>query len=264
MKAKILFFALAVTGLFVSCNEYFDDLQPLGKRVEVLEDSVLSLNNKAQSLQLIIKAMETNGYITRIEDNDDGSYTIYMMGDFDGSGKLTEKTVILAGGSNGADGADGADGRNGVDGTDGKGLGELLKVQKGAGGQLYWIFNGEPLLDEEGNPIPVNGPNGKKGVQGDKGDEGASLNSDAVMPQVRIGVKRTWEISTDGGKSWKDTGVGADGEKGDKGEQGDKGQAATIDILIRISDDGTKVIFYVIYADDERVETYVVPRNSIN
>jgi hypothetical protein len=263
MKAKIIFFALAVTGLFASCNEYYDDLAPLGQRVETLEDSIGNLDSKLQKLQTIIKVIQTHGYITRIEDNDDGSSTLYMMGDFDGSGNLTEKTILLENGHDGADGRNGADGQDGADGKNGKELEELLKAKEGDDGILYWIFNGQPLLDENGNPIPVAGPEGKKGEQGDKGDKGESKDStNTIMPLVRIGPNGTWEISTNGGKTWDDTHVKAKGEKGDKGDKGDEGDPAPVDMSFKMSDDGTHVIFYVYY-DNGEVETYVVPRNSI-
>ena len=45
-------------------------------------------------------------------------------------------------------------------------------------------------------------------AQGAKGD-------DAIAPQVQINATTNeWEISTDGGKNWKSTGIKATGEKG--------------------------------------------------
>lgn len=44
-------------------------------------------------------------------------------------------------------------------------------------------------------------------AQGAKGD-------DAIAPQVQINATTNeWEISTDGGKNWKSTGIKATGEK---------------------------------------------------
>lgn len=49
-------------------------------------------------------------------------------------------------------------------------------------------------------------------AQGAKGD-------DAIAPQVQINATTNeWEISTDGGKNWKLTGIKATGEKGDRGD----------------------------------------------
>lgn len=49
-------------------------------------------------------------------------------------------------------------------------------------------------------------------AQGAKGD-------DAIAPQVQINATTNeWEISTDGGKNWKSTGIKATGEKGDRGD----------------------------------------------
>ena len=52
-------------------------------------------------------------------------------------------------------------------------------------------------------------------AQGAKGD-------DAIAPQVQINATTNeWEISTDGGKNWKSTGIKATGEKGDRGDAAD-------------------------------------------
>lgn len=40
-----------------------------------------------------------------------------------------------------------------------------------------------------------------------------------LPPQVQINATTNeWEISTDGGKNWKSTGIKATGEKGDRGD----------------------------------------------
>jgi len=254
MKARLFIFALAVTGLFTSCNEYYEDMDSLGKRVEVLEDSVLSIDNSLQFLELLTKTIETQGYITRIEDHEDGSCTIHMMGDFDNTGTLTERTITLASGRNGI---------KGLKGDDGKAIDQLLGVAKDDNGRAYWIFNGEPLVDEDGNIIYVNGPDGNKGEKGDKGDQGKSINgSNAKMPQVRVNEDTgMWEISTDGGKSWNSTGVVAKGDEGARGKKGETGDAAPIDLEIIEYD--TYLIFIVHYSKTGLTETYKVPKEGM-
>lgn len=66
-------------------------------------------------------------------------------------------------------------------------------------GTYYWAYENEDgttefILDGNGNKIPVTGE----------------------APQVRINEETgNWEISTDGGQSWEDTGVKAEGSDGD-------------------------------------------------
>ena len=67
------------------------------------------------------------------------------------------------------------------------------------GGTYYWAYENadgttEFILDGNGNKIPVTGE----------------------APQVRINEETgNWEISTDGGQTWEDTGVKAEGSDGD-------------------------------------------------
>ena len=65
-------------------------------------------------------------------------------------------------------------------------------------GTYYWAYededgNTEFIFDDDGNKIPVTGE----------------------APQVRINEDGYWEISSDGGKTWEDTGVKAEGGDGD-------------------------------------------------
>jgi hypothetical protein len=276
MKARFLFLALALTSLLASCNEYFDDLEPLGKRVEALEDSVLKMDNSLNSLEFLIQAIEKQGYITRIEDNDDGSFTIYMKGYFDGTNKLTERTITLK------DGLKGADGRNGLDGL---GAEALLGVAVSPNGVAYWIFNGEPLLDEDGNIVPVRGPDGKDGLDGKNGVDGKNgqdgrdgqdgkngldgkngkdaspVYGEVVLPMVRINPNdRTWEISNDGGESWIHTGVSADGVDGKKGGDGTNGKEDPVVKGVEVRD--TEVIFYVYVSQLGNIVQVSVPRDG--
>jgi len=68
-----------------------------------------------------------------------------------------------------------------------------------------------PHIGENGNWWIGTTDTGIK-AQGAKGD-------DAIAPQVQINATTNeWEISTDGGKNWKSTGIKATGEKGDRGD----------------------------------------------
>lgn len=68
---------------------------------------------------------------------------------------------------------------------------------KAENGIYYWTLGGEWLLDDAGQRMVVSG----------------------IPPQVRIdSTSLQWEISTDGGTTWKSTGVVAAGSSGSSGE----------------------------------------------
>ena len=86
--------------------------------------------------------------------------------------------------------------RNGQDGEDGLTPPSITVVEED--GTYYWAYENADgttdfILDDDGNKIPVTGE----------------------APQVRINDDGYWEISTDGGKTWEDTGVKAEGGAGD-------------------------------------------------
>lgn len=64
----------------------------------------------------------------------------------------------------------------------------------------YWVLDGQPLKDADGNLISIKGQNG-------------------VTPMIEIdATTNTWKVSYDGGKNWVNTGVKATGEKGEDGD----------------------------------------------
>ncbi len=86
--------------------------------------------------------------------------------------------------------------RNGQDGEDGLTPPSITVVEED--GTYYWAYedadgNTEFILDDDGNKIPVTGE----------------------APQVRINEDGYWEISSDGGKTWENTDVKAEGGAGD-------------------------------------------------
>ena len=86
--------------------------------------------------------------------------------------------------------------RNGQDGEDGLTPPSITVVEED--GTYYWAYENadgttEFILDDDGNKIPVSGE----------------------APRVRINEDGYWEISSDGGKTWEDTGVKAEGGDGD-------------------------------------------------
>lgn len=73
----------------------------------------------------------------------------------------------------------------------------LFGVAENDAGDYCWTLDGEFIKDKNGNLIPA---------------------SSGIAPQVRINSDKIWEISIDGGQTWKSTGVPATGEKGDTGD----------------------------------------------
>jgi len=212
---------LAACLATVSCSkyEYTDALQGLGKRVEVLEQKTLSANTLIENLRQIVAIVEQQGYVRSVATNVDGTYTITFS---DG------KSVTL---------------RDGRVGTDGEEAALQISAEKGPDGIYYWTLNGSWLLDENGQKIQAGARDGKDGKDGKSTSE-QSLS----VPQVRINPDtRLWEISTDGGKTWNDTGVAADGKDGKNG---------TDDFFmnVKVSEDGKSVSFIL---NDGR--TFTVP-----
>jgi len=234
--------ALAAVVLLGACDKYnyTDPLQDIGKRVETIEEMELRLNGQIEALNAVIAAIESDGYVTSVKTSTDGTYLITFN---DGH------TVTLR------------PGRDGKDGRDGKEADLMVSVEQDASGTWFWVVNGVRLTDENGNPVPVtaqdgkdgrdgtDGRNGRDGVDGKDGRDGhdgidgrdgkdgkALADQDLFMPQVRINdTTRNWEISYDGGRTWFDTGICADGKDG----QDD------LFIGVKIVEGGKAITFYL-------------------
>jgi len=176
----------AVMGLLLtSCDKYnyTDDLQGLGKRVEILEAMVLQANNDLEALNIIIATIQKNGYVTNIVEGEDGSYTI----------TFNDGNVVTL--------------RDGKDGEDGNSTLNISVTQDPSTGLWYWTKDGQWIVDGDGNRMQAGATDGKDGS-----------NASVVIPQVRINpVTRYWEISTDGGNTWTSTYITAIGKDGEKG-----------------------------------------------
>lgn len=224
-KSIIRHIALAVCICMsaTSCdNKFGDDLRSLGHRVEILEESVLQMNNSIEALQAILMSIQTNGYITNIQHNTDGSTTLTFN---------NGNVVTLHDGRIGHDGLDGRDGSNGQDGQEAE---LVVGVWQDVDGMWYWTLNGTWLLDGNGNKIragAVDGKDGKDGYDGHDGHDG----HDGTVPQVRINGDGIWEISSDGGNTWVSTGVPANGKDGKPGR-------ADIFASVTLSADGKYLI----------------------
>ena len=213
---KLRAFHILAVGAFMatgisSCNDkYGDDLRGLGRRVEILEDSLPKQNREILAIQTILETIKTNGFITKVVNNNDGTYTIRFNND-------NEFTL--------------RHGTNGNDGKDGSAADFVIGVDKGEDGIWYWTLNGQWIIDDNGNRMRAGGIDGKDGVDGKNGKD--DINLSLPIPLTRINpITRYWEISTDGGTTYTSTGILADGQ------DGKDGSAENFDMSVQKGEDG--------------------------
>lgn len=229
--------AFITLSALVSCTDYQDEINNLGKLYEDHEQRLKNLETltddfslQLKSLAALVNAMEGGDYIKSVVPVENG-YTIYFN---------KQSPVTITNGKNGSDGADGKT--------------PDVSIRKDADGFYYWTLNGEWILSG-GQKVRANGVDGEKGDKGDKGDQGdkgdkgdkGDSGTVGAVPLLRINVSTNeWEVSADGGKTWTTTGTKATGPKGDPGEKGDKGDkgdgASGLFADVKLSEDGKTLI----------------------
>lgn len=221
MKRKhLLLVAFAVCG-FTACSDDYDDsalweqVNENTDRIEALEAWQEQVNSNISALQQLLS---TTDYITSVtpvmQDGKETGYTIAFL--------HSDPITVYHG-------EDGAEGHTPVIGV------------KEEDGVYYWTLDGEWLLGDDNQKMPVTGAKGEDGEDGTDGTDGR----DAIAPQVRINEESNeWEISTDGGQTWKSTGVEATGEDGDSffKDVEEEDDYVTFTLL---NDDGTTTSFQV-------------------
>ena len=209
-KLGLLLLTLTIC-FFTSCHKkIWEELNDLDSRVTKLEELCKEMNTNITSLQTIVSVLQSNDFITSIvEIKKDGKVVGYTIT----FGKHDPITIY-----HGQDGKDGADGKDGQDGQNGSANAPVIGVAQDTDGVYYWTLNGEWLLDDNGNKLPVSGTDGKDGQNGSNGQNG-------VTPQLKI-EEGYWYVSYDKGKTWVQLGkaVGENGQDGNKGDKGDKGE----------------------------------------
>ena len=195
-KLHLLLLCLTIC-LFTACHDkLWDAIDDLDVRVARLEELCKEMNTNITSLQTIVDVLQSNDFITSIvEIKKDGKVVGYTIT----FGKHDPITIY-----HGQDGKDGQNGQNGADGKDGST--PVIGVAQDTDGVYYWTLNGEWLLDDNGNKLPISGKDGQNGANG-------------TMPQLKI-EEGYWYVSYDNGATWSELGkaIGEDGEKGDKGD----------------------------------------------
>ena len=225
-KLSLLLLTLTVC-FFTACHkDIWAELENLDQRVTKLEELCKEMNTNITSLQTIVDVLQSNDFITGVvEIKKDGEvigYTITF-------GKHDPITIYH--------GQDGKDGQNGADGKDGST--PVIGVAQDTDGVYYWTLNGEWLLDDNGNKLPVSGKDGQNGTNGSNGQDGTDGKDgqdgedgvdgqdgkDGITPQLKI-EDGYWYISYDNGATWTQLGkaTGEDGKDGIDGEDGKDGQ----------------------------------------
>ena len=230
---KKIFLYIAITLGLLSCNHkdslWQEVVEDLDERVETLEMLCAEMNTNITSLQTIVDVLQSNDFITSIvEIKKDGKVVGYTIT----FGKHDPITIYHGqdgkdgqNGTNGKDGQDGADGKDGQNGADGKdGITPVIGVAQDTDGVYYWTLNGEWLLDDNGNKLPVSGKDGQNGTNGSNGQDGAD-GKDGITPLLKI-ENGYWYISYDNGATWTESGkaTGDNGQNGQNGTDGKDGQ----------------------------------------
>ena len=207
-KLHLLLLGLTIC-LFSACHDkLWDAIDGLDARVAKLEELCKEMNTNIVSIQTIVNVQQSGDYITGIvEVKKDGKVIGYSI-----TFSKHDSITIYHGES----------GQNGTDGKDG--ITPVIGVAQDTDGVYYWTLNGEWLLDDNGNKLPVSGKDGQNGANG-------------TMPQLKI-EEGYWYISYDNGATWtqlgkatgedgqdgKDGADGADGKDGQNGADGKDGQ----------------------------------------
>ncbi len=215
-KLHLLLLGLTIC-LFSAChNELWEAIDGLDSRITKLEELCKEMNTNITSLQTIVDVLQSNDFITGVvEIKKDGEvigYTITF-------GKHDPITIY-----HGQDGKDGADGKDGQDGQNGSANAPVIGVAQDTDGVYYWTLNGEWLLDDNGNKLPVSGKDGQNGTNGSNGQDGTD-GKDGITPQLKI-EEGYWYISYDNGATWTQLGkaTGEDGQDGKDGQNGADGK----------------------------------------
>ena len=197
-KLHLLLLGLTIC-LFTACHDkLWDAIDDLDVRVARLEELCKEMNTNIVSIQTIVNVVQSGDYITGVteikKDSEVIGYTITFA---------NHDPITIYHGQDGKDGADGKDGQ------DSSANAPVIGVAQDTDGVYYWTLNGEWLLDDNGNKLPVSGKDGQNGANG-------------TMPQLKI-EEGYWYVSYDNGVTWAQLGkaTGEDGEKGEKGESGD-------------------------------------------
>ena len=210
-KITLLLFSLCIC--FGGCQKFdstdiWENINSLDERVTSLEKMCRDMNTNIESLQVLVKALQEQDYITNIspvtEDGKVVGYTITFA---------HNDTITIYHGKDGQDGANGADGSAGEDGYT-----PNIGIMQDSDGIYYWTLDGDWLLDGSGNKVVAVGRDGVDGAPGQNGLDG-SPGQDGITPRFKI-ENGMWYVSYDNGSNWELAGQ-ATGNTGGAGSDGD-------------------------------------------
>ena len=186
-KISLLLLTLTIC-FFTACHkDIWAELDELDQRVTKLEELCKEMNTNITSLQTIVSVLQSNDYITGIvEIKKNGEVIGYTI-----TFGIHDPITIY-------------------NGEDGSSIAPIIGVAQDTDGIYYWTLNGEWLLDEDGNKLPVTGNNAQNGT----------------MPQLKI-EEGYWYVSYDSGVTWIQLGkaTGEDGKDGADGKDGQNGDS---------------------------------------
>ena len=206
-------------GIWDSIHDLENKYSELDGRVARLEELCKEMNTNISALQTLVSVIVNNDYIVSVtpvyKENEEIGYTITFA---------IHTPITIYHGQNGTDGKDGQDGKDGTDGIDGQdGITPVIGVKQDTEDHAYyWTINGEWLLNDMGERIPVTSKDGKNGKDGADGQDGTD-GKDGITPLLKI-EDNYWYVSTDNGITWQKLGkaVGEDGKDGKDGKDGEK------------------------------------------
>lgn len=151
------FLLVGMSGCSYNDQPLIDRVDNLDNRLSRLEAQVQEMNTAITEIYTVIRALEEGDQIVALTPVE-GGYEIT----FSKSGTLSIK-----------------DGKDGIDGTDG--VTPVIAARKDLDGLFYWTLNGDFLLDEDGQKLPV---------------------TSHLTPRLRLNGDN-FEISYDEGTSWE-------------------------------------------------------------
>ena len=197
MKKILLLLALFLTFGCYDDSEIRGELREYEARLTTLETLCQQANSNIEALQTVVSALEKNVYVSAIvpvkKNGEEIGYAISFT---------NAETITIYHGQDGANGEKGNDGATPV-----------IGLRRDTGGIYYWTLNGEWLIDDTGNKVPVSGKDGSDGLPGTSGPQGPA-GKDGLTPTLKM-VDGYWYVSYDGGKTWEEETLGqATGDNG--------------------------------------------------
>lgn len=208
MKKISLLLSLLLSLMVIPQSCSYDDsdlwsaVGDLDDRVGALEEAVKSLTGQTAALQQLL---DKKLFLESVEETENGQILHFISA----AGEMSQIAI-----TNGKDGTPGQPGNTALPPAIGVALDNI--------GNYYWTINGEPLLDSNGNTVPVNGTDGADGVDG-------------MTPIFKVDDDGKWMISFDNGITWTGPYGQADGVDGDTFFTGatvsTDGKTARIDLI---------------------------------